>query len=236
MAEHDKDRLADLLSSMASGQEEPESEETGAADADSTPSPPNAPAAKTSPSPVPAAPPVRRIARPAAPSAPPPPSAVPPPKRPSSPVSQPLPAEAPQAQEEPAAEAPLPGEDEYTDEAEAGYEEDLGDDYEPIPGAQGGAQPRSAPRRQANAESLLRMKQTIIPILLTVGVLCLLVVFLGFTQRNSLDGPFRVFWRAWFRWPAIFIGVVLLALAAFTILQVRSDLTHRQQRTPPPRA
>ncbi len=76
----------------------------------------------------------------------------------------------------------------------------------------------------------LAFKQTIIPILLTVGVLCPILCIIG--RVSGDDSAFAALGKAWFVIPTMLVGVVFLTLAVITIFQVRNDLLRRHHGSP----
>jgi hypothetical protein len=89
--------------------------------------------------------------------------------------------------------------------------------------------PRPAPRAPARLHRVqtLEFKRTIIPILLTLGVICPTLALVGFLAPAT--SPLSVLRSAWFSIPFILIGLLNLALAVITMLQVRDEL-QRQRR------
>jgi hypothetical protein len=84
--------------------------------------------------------------------------------------------------------------------------------------------PIKKPYIRQRHEQTLWFKQTIIPILLTVGLLSLGTVALGYL--SDVDSPFVEFRQVLFSVPLGCIGVCFLGLAAITMLQVRHKLNH----------
>jgi hypothetical protein len=89
--------------------------------------------------------------------------------------------------------------------------------------------PRAAPRPPVYRHMVqtLAFKRTIIPILLTLGVLCPVLGLLGFLVPST--SPLSVLRGGWFSVPFVLIGLMNLAFAIVTMLQVKHEL-ERQQR------
>jgi hypothetical protein len=82
-----------------------------------------------------------------------------------------------------------------------------------------------APKRPVRRQSVvqgLHFKRTIIPIMLTVGALCLIVIGLGLSADE--ESPFHVFRGIGFLIPVLLIGLTLLAFGVLTMLQVKNEL------------
>jgi hypothetical protein len=84
-----------------------------------------------------------------------------------------------------------------------------------------GHRPRPVMRPALNVE----VKRTMIPVLLTVGAICIGVVVLG--MASDAESPFRVFRELWFAVPVVVIGLLFLVGAIFTMFQVRNELHRR---------
>lgn len=81
--------------------------------------------------------------------------------------------------------------------------------------------PPVAPAKQHFAQGL-EFKRTLIPILLTLGVICPVIGLMGFLVGPM--SPFVKLKEARFSVPFILIGVVMLGLGVVTMLQVRHEL------------
>jgi hypothetical protein len=88
-----------------------------------------------------------------------------------------------------------------------------------------GVRPRRAPVVRQHVVKSLSFKQTIIPVLLTIGILCLAIVGLGFFSGEA--SPFYAFRAVWFSMPVVAIGLVFLGFAGVTMLQVRHQMVGR---------
>lgn len=71
----------------------------------------------------------------------------------------------------------------------------------------------------------LGFKRTIIPILLTLGVLCLVLGLMGFFV--SPVSPYAKLAERWFSVPMVLVGLVTLGFGILTMFQVRSELSRR---------
>jgi len=216
MAEDDKDRLADLLSGMAEGlhQEEDQAEQVEESRVAPPPKPQPAVTPRRAPGPPPPQPASTSAKPPARPAAPRPPAAA----RPAVPE---MPAPAPEQAEE-----PLPPPDEIEQQAAEEEADDAVIVPAPAPTVLGHL-PRKPPPRPHMFQSL-GFRRTIIPILLTLGALCVVVVIMGFLSPQ--DHPFSAFAKIWFAIPALLIGAVLLSLAGMTMVHVKHDMAQQQQR------
>ena len=89
--------------------------------------------------------------------------------------------------------------------------------------------PRPAPRPPVRVHRVqtLEFKRTIIPILLTLGLICPTLAIVGFSAPST--SPLSVLRSGWFSLPFILIGLLNLAFAIITMLQVRDEL-ERQRR------
>jgi hypothetical protein len=67
----------------------------------------------------------------------------------------------------------------------------------------------------------LAFKQTLIPILLTLGLLCPAVGMLGFLAGPL--SPFYLFREPWFCVPLFLVGLVMLTFAGLTMAQVKAS-------------
>lgn len=81
------------------------------------------------------------------------------------------------------------------------------------------ARPRRAPVVRQHLVKSLWFKQTIIPVLLTIGTLCQAMVGLGLISGEA--SPFFAFRDFWFSVPVVAIGLVFLGFAGVTMMQVR---------------
>jgi hypothetical protein len=72
----------------------------------------------------------------------------------------------------------------------------------------------------------LFLKRTLIPILLTLGVLCPALGVLGYCVSST--SPYAVFAEPWFFIPFVTIGVVMLGLAIVMMMLVRDELSRRR--------
>jgi len=97
----------------------------------------------------------------------------------------------------------------------------------PITPAPPHPQPRPLlrPRTSQHLVQTLFFKRTIIPILLTLGVLCPFLGLLGYFV--SPTSPYARLAEPWFSIPFIVIGLIMLGLAILTMLQVRDDLSRK---------
>ena len=87
------------------------------------------------------------------------------------------------------------------------------------------------PVRQHTVQTLA-FKRTIIPILLTLGVLCPVLGLLGFFVAST--SPLSVLRSAWFSVPFVLIGLLNLAFAYMTMMQVKHELARLQQPSSAP--
>ena len=105
---------------------------------------------------------------------------------------------------------------------------DVGDDFMAAPAPDPSVfAPRRRPTRHLLTERQIHARRTLIPVLLTCGVLMPLVGSLKWLR--GVGSPFA----AWPIWPPIVLsacGVALLALAVANMMQVRQ----LSRRTPPP--
>jgi hypothetical protein len=85
--------------------------------------------------------------------------------------------------------------------------------------------PGHRPRPMARPALNVEVKRTMIPVLLTIGAICIGVVVLGMSA--DVESPFRVFRELWFAVPVVVIGLLFLAGAIFTMFQVRNELHRR---------
>jgi hypothetical protein len=88
------------------------------------------------------------------------------------------------------------------------------------------ARPRAvAPRRQHLSQKLY-FKQTIIPVLLTLGVICVVIPALGLisSQYSPLKTLAEVYFMATF-WP---LGLAFLVFGVLTMFSVKKELEHRE--------
>lgn len=218
MAQGNSDDLAKLLSGMIDG-EHPQEEEQPEQD---HPEPPAAATPAPPPAPARAAAPARSAAPRPAPSVPKPAIA-----RPAAPGKPAIPAPSPQ---------PAPEQEVYVDQAitEAyGHDTiDAADDAVIVPPPSPEMLAHShTPKRPVRRQSVvqgLQFKRTIIPIMLTVGALCLIVIGLGLGAGE--ESPFRVFRGVGFLIPVLLIGLTLLAFGVLTMLQVKNELVKLAQQ------
>jgi hypothetical protein len=77
----------------------------------------------------------------------------------------------------------------------------------------------------------IHFKQTIIPILLTLGLLLPGIVALGFISNS--ESPFAAFRNSWFVAVSATVGLVFLTMAFLNMLQVRQFLIRNSARNPP---
>jgi hypothetical protein len=87
------------------------------------------------------------------------------------------------------------------------------------------ARPRMAAPRRQHLSQKLYFKQTIIPILLTLGVICLVIPALGLI--SSQYSPFKTLAEIYFMatfWP---LGVAFLVFGLLTMFSVKKELEHR---------
>jgi hypothetical protein len=71
----------------------------------------------------------------------------------------------------------------------------------------------------------LFVKQTLIPILLTLGVACLTLGTLGYFVDST--SPYSVFAEGWFSFPFIAIGLIMGGLGIAMMLLVREELARK---------
>jgi hypothetical protein len=90
------------------------------------------------------------------------------------------------------------------------------------------AKTRPAPPRRQHLSQKLYFKQTIIPILLTLGLICLIIPVLGLL--SSQYSPFKTLSEIYFMatfWP---LGVAFLVFGLLTMFSVKKEL---EAHTPP---
>lgn len=89
--------------------------------------------------------------------------------------------------------------------------------------------PSHAPLRAvATRSNTLFLRQTLIPVLLTLGLILPGVVALGFLSEPT--SPYSVLKQRWFAIPFLGIGLVMLGLAIVTMLQVKHELERATPR------
>jgi hypothetical protein len=89
--------------------------------------------------------------------------------------------------------------------------------------------PAPRPPVRVHRVQTLEFKRTIIPILLTLGVVCPALALVGLLAPPT--SPLSVLRSGWFAGPFVLIGVLNLALAVVTMLQVKHELEQRQRDT-----
>ena len=200
------------------------------------PPPPQAPAAPAraarpaAPGPTPAAPTPRAAApvpqRPAAPTSRP---AAPTPVRPTAPPPVEAPA-APVARTRPAAPvraaAPVAPPEETYEEPGAGDSGEVFDDDDmnmPAPSADVfRAKPKAAPKPRTHYTHTLQFKQTIIPVMLTIGVIALISA--GIPYLAPAESNLAAMKQPMFIGVMAAVGVVFLVMGVLNALQVKSSL------------
>lgn len=88
---------------------------------------------------------------------------------------------------------------------------------------------RPAPRpvvRQQHLVQRLEFKRTLIPILLTLGVICPFVGLMGYFVKAT--SPYARLAEVWFSIPFTLTGLVMLGLGVMTMLQVRHELGRKR--------
>lgn len=65
------------------------------------------------------------------------------------------------------------------------------------------------------------LRRTMIPPLLTTGVLCWGILLVG--RLSGADSPFAIFLERWFALPAALLGILLPGLAGLLMAQVRIE-------------
>ena len=105
------------------------------------------------------------------------------------------------------------------------------ENHQPVASSSSAPQPtaptfRKPPLRRQHLVQTLGFKRTIIPILLTLGIVCPFTALTGF-----FVGPFSPFAKLtvwWFSVPFVLIGIVMLILGILTMFQVRNELARRR--------
>ena len=248
MAQGNNDDLANLLSGMMNGDHPQEQDPQHEQETPPSPAPARPAAPTPAPTARPAAPKPRAAdpkpapSRPATPAPVARPAAPAPISRPATPPPAPVePVLAEPVAEEPAdvaaeqAMEPAAEEETYADETITqayGHDTvDAADDAVIVPPPTSDMLAHThAPKRPMRQQSMvqkLAFKQTIIPIMLTVGLICLIVVGMGLVAGE--ESPFKVFRMMGFAVPVALIGLTLLALGVLTMLQVKNELDKHKQ-------